>query len=115
MPASSRTPLISVITPVYKCEQYLPQVIDSLLAQNERRWEAVMIDDGSPDNSAKVIKGYAFFEPRIRLLRQDNQGAGAARNNALAEARGEFVLFLDADDWLEPNALRALAEPCVMR
>jgi glycosyltransferase involved in cell wall biosynthesis len=100
--------LISIITPVYRSELTLPRTLDSLMAQSERSWQAVVIDDGSPDGSWKVAEGFAYFDPRFLALRQPNSGAGAARNAALARATGEFVMFLDADDWLEPNALNLL-------
>ncbi len=102
------SPLFSIITPVYRCELTLQRTLDSLMAQSERSWQAVVIDDGSPDHSWKVAEGFAYFDPRFTLLRQENAGAGAARNVALSHARGEFVMFLDADDWLEPSALAVL-------
>jgi glycosyltransferase involved in cell wall biosynthesis len=102
------TPLFSIITPVYRSELTLPRTLDSLMAQSERSWQAIVIDDGSPDGSWKVAEGFAYFDPRFIPLRQANAGAGAARNVALSHAIGEFVMFLDADDWLEPTALALL-------
>jgi glycosyltransferase involved in cell wall biosynthesis len=102
------SPLFSIITPVFRSELTLPRTLDSLMAQSERSWQAIVIDDGSPDGSWKVAEGFAYFDPRFVPLRQANAGAGAARNVALSHACGEFVMFLDADDWLEPAALSLL-------
>ena len=103
---------ISIITPAYKCEHTLSRTLDSLMSQTEQSWESIIVDDGSPDSSFKVAEGFAYFDPRFRIFRQPNRGAGAARNVGLAAARGEYVLFLDADDWLEPEALKTLATAC---
>jgi glycosyltransferase involved in cell wall biosynthesis len=102
------SPLISVITPVYRSELTLQRTLDSLMSQSEQSWESIVIDDGSPDGSWKVAEGFAYFDPRFMLARQSNAGAGAARNVGLEKARGQFVMFLDADDWLEPEALATL-------
>jgi glycosyltransferase involved in cell wall biosynthesis len=102
------SPVFSIITPVYRAELTLQRTLDSLMAQTERSWQAIIVDDGSPDGSWKVAEGFAYFDPRFTLVRQGNAGAGAARNLALSYARGEFVMFLDSDDWLEPVALSVL-------
>jgi len=102
------SPLFSIITPVYRCELTLQRTLDSLMAQSERSWQAIIVDDGSPDGSWKVAEGFAYFDSRFTLVRQANAGAGAARNLALTHACGDFVMFLDADDWLEPSALAVL-------
>jgi glycosyltransferase involved in cell wall biosynthesis len=94
------SPVFSIITPVYRAELTLQRTLDSLMAQTERSWQAIIVDDGSPDGSWKVAEGFAYFDPRFTLVRQGNAGAGAARNLALSYARGEFVMFLDSDDWL---------------
>jgi GT2 family glycosyltransferase len=102
------TPRVSIITPVFRSELTLHRTLDSLMAQSERGWESIIVDDGSPDGSWKIAEGFAYFDPRFTLIRQANLGAGAARNLGLQNAHGEFVMFLDADDWLEPNALALL-------
>ncbi|HWE97147.1 MAG TPA: glycosyltransferase family A protein [Tepidisphaeraceae bacterium] len=107
-----QAPRISVITPAYRSQDTLPAALGSLLAQDEWRWESIVVDDGSPDESAAIVECYARDDVRFRLVRQKNAGACAARNAGLAVARGTFVLFLDADDWLEPGALAALADAC---
>lgn len=103
-------PILSIIIPVYQAQLYLPHCLDSLLAQDEGRWEAICINDGSMDDSAAILAEYAARDARFRVLHQDNAGVSAARNTGLAAARGEFVLFLDHDDWLLPHSLGLILE-----
>jgi glycosyltransferase involved in cell wall biosynthesis len=110
-----QSPRISVITPAYGSADTLPAALRSLLAQDEWRWESIVVDDGSLDGSAELVRGFVQEDSRFRLIRQPNAGACAARNAGLAVARGTFVLFLDADDWLEPRALSALSDACRSR
>src|ERR1700677_1527065 len=105
-------PLISVITPVYRSEEILARAVGSLLAQDFRDWEAVIVDDGSPDTSWRVVQAYSWIDPRIRTIRQGHSGACITRNHGIDEARGEYLLFLDADDWMESDALSALYGAC---
>ena len=100
---SSGTPRLSVIIPVYNAEPYLRRCLDSVLTQSCRDLEVICVDDGSTDGSAALCDAYAAADPRLRVIRQENLSAGAARNRGLAAATGEFVHFLDADDWLEPG------------
>lgn len=100
-------PEISVVIPTYNYGRYLPTAIDSVLAQQGVDVEVVVVDDGSTDNTQEVLGAYVG---RIRVLQQNNQGAPAARNLGLQEARGEFILFLDADDRLLPDALLSRLE-----
>lgn len=107
---------ISIIIPVYNAEKYLRRGLDSLLAQTCGDWEAVCIDDGSTDGSAAVLEEYAARDARFRVLRQENSGVSAARNRGIQEARGEWVTFLDADDWFSPELVGGLlAAPCTER
>lgn len=99
---------ISIIIPVYNAEKYLRRGLDSLLAQTCGDWEAVCIDDGSTDGSAAVLEEYAARDARFRVLRQENSGVSVARNRGIQEARGEWVTFLDADDWLREDIIEAL-------
>ncbi len=99
------TPDVSVITPAYNAEPSLRETLDSILAQTLSRWELVLIDDGSVDRTVEIAKEYAGKDPRIRLVKQQHAGVCAARNRGLAEASGDFVLFLDADDLLLPAML----------
>lgn len=92
-------PLVSVIIPVYNGERYLAEAIDSALQQSYRRFEVLVIDDGSTDSTPEILRGYG---ERVRGFVQPNQGTSAARNHGVAKARGELYAFLDADDlWLE--------------
>lgn len=102
-------PLVSVIIPVYNAQQYVGETIDSLMDQTLSAFEVICVDDGSTDGSREVIEQLAKADRRIRLISQENMHAGAARNRGLAEAEGEYVLFLDADDMLAPGALEAYA------
>ena len=108
----SVTPLVSIITPVFRCADTLAVALDSLARQDESRWESIVVDDGSPDNSYDIVNAYANADQRFRVLRQQNAGACAARNTALAVAKGRYVLFLDADDWMEPGAISAMVSAC---
>jgi len=104
-------PKVSIITPCYKAERFIARTLESVRAQTLTDWEHVVVDDGSPDDSAQVVQGYAARDPRVRLLRQPNGGMENARNSGFAacSAGSEFLLFLDADDCLEPEALATLA------
>lgn len=96
--------LISVIIPVYNVEKYLRQCIDSVLAQTYEKFEMILVDDGSTDDSRTICEEYVAKDDRLRLVCQNNAGASAARNRGLKEATGEYVYFLDSDDWLEETA-----------
>lgn len=104
-------PKVSIITPCYKAERFIARTLESVRAQTLTDWEHVVVDDGSPDDSARVVLEFAARDPRVRLLRQPNGGMENARNNGYAacSAGSEFLLFLDADDCLEPEALATLA------
>ena len=95
-------PLISCIVPVFNGERYLPETLESVLAQTYRRREIILVDDGSTDGTAAVANSY---RGRIRYIRQPNAGEAAARNRGLSMAGGEFVAFLDADDVWHPEKL----------
>ena len=92
---------LSIIVPVYKAEEYLGECVDSLLSQTIDDYEIILVDDGSPDNSGKIADEYAAVNPdMIRVLHIDNGGQGRARNFALDIAKGDFVGFVDSDDWV---------------
>ncbi len=104
------TPKVSVIVPVYKVEKYLPECIESILAQTFTDFELILVDDGSPDNSGKICDDYAARDSRIRVFHKENGGVSSARNLGLDNARGEWVTFVDSDDWLEsPGTLHHLS------
>ena len=96
---------ISVIMPVYKVEDYVGKSIESIQAQTLTEWELFAVDDGSPDNSGAICEEYAKKDPRIKVIHQENAGAPAARNVAIDKAVGEFMYFMDSDDWAEPTML----------
>lgn len=96
---------VSVIIPVYNVEKYLRRALDSLLAQTHRDWEAILVDDGSTDGSGRIARQYCDRDRRFVLVRQENQGQGAARNNALKIASGDYVMYLDPDDSFHPQAM----------
>jgi hypothetical protein len=95
------SPVVSVVIPCYRQAHYLPDAIESVLAQTYPHLEIVVVDDGSQDNTSEVAGAY----PGVRVVRQDNRGLGAARNTGLRSTRGEFLVFLDADDRLLPEAV----------
>lgn len=104
-------PTFSLIVPVYKIEAYLPKCIDSVLGQTYQDFELLLIDDGSPDDCGKICDEYAAKHPgKIRAVHQPNGGAGAARNHGIQLAQGEYLLFVDGDDYLSPDLLKALSE-----
>ena len=103
--------MISVLVPVYNTNQYLPRCIDSILGQSFTDFELLLIDDGSTDGSAKICDAYAEKDSRIRVLHKENGGVSSARNLGLNEAKGEWVVFVDSDDWISDNCIKLLTEP----
>ena len=102
--------LVTVITPAYNVGPWIGEAIDSVLAQTETRFEYLIVDDGSTDDTAAVVRARAERDPRIRLIQVGNGGSGAARNRALAESAAPFVAFLDGDDRWHPQFLRHMLE-----
>lgn len=96
-------PLISVVVPVYRVEDYLDHCIQSIAEQTYSNLEILLVDDGSPDGSGAICDRWAARDSRIRVFHKQNAGAGAARNTALDAARGEIITFVDSDDYLHPN------------
>ncbi|MFC9327024.1 glycosyltransferase family 2 protein [Kitasatospora sp. NPDC057015] len=104
-PAEPMDPRLSVVVPIYNVERYLQECLDSIAAQTFGAFECVMVDDGSTDDSAAIARTYAAGDPRFRLVQQDNQGLGAARNTGLRHLGGtEYLAFMDSDDTLPPGA-----------
>ncbi|MGN0912049.1 MAG: glycosyltransferase family 2 protein [Alphaproteobacteria bacterium] len=91
---------VSVIIPVYNVEKYLPECLDSLLAQTYPHWQAICVNDGSKDNSLQILQQYAAKDKRFVIIDQKNAGVSAARNTALQKASGDYITFLDSDDML---------------
>lgn len=102
--------LISVIVPVYNVAAYLPQCLDSILTQDHRNLEVLLVDDGSRDDSGKICDAYAARDPRVRVVHQQNSGAAAAKNTALRLATGDYLSFVDSDDYLEPDVYGYMLE-----
>lgn len=98
----------SFIIPVYNVAPYLRECLDSVLAQTCPDWEAVCVNDGSTDDSLAILQEYAAKEKRIHVINQPNEGLSSARNNALFETHGEYIFFLDSDDWIVPDTLERL-------
>lgn len=97
--------LVSIITPCYNGEKYIAETIESVLSQTYRDWEMIIVDDGSKDKSAEIIKKYQIRDSRILFLQQTNAGSAAARNNGIKHANGRYICLLDADDIWKPNFL----------
>jgi glycosyltransferases involved in cell wall biogenesis len=93
-------PMISVIVPVYNVEKYIKKGIESLLAQSYQNIEIILVDDGSPDNSPAILDQYTKKDSRIKVLHQKNQGVSTARNNGIKISNGEYILFVDGDDYV---------------
>ncbi len=93
--------LVSIITPCYNGEKYLAETIESVLSQTYREWEMLIVDDGSMDSSAKIAEEYTGKDSRIKVIRQENAGSAAARNQGIKRCKGQYIALLDADDiWL---------------
>ena len=102
-------PKVSIIVPVYKADKYIYRCVDSILAQTLSDIEILLIDDGSPDKSGIICDEYAHRDPRIKVFHKDNGGVSSARNVGIDNARGEWISFVDADDWIEPETI----ETCI--
>ena len=100
--------MISVIVPVYNVEKYINQCVDSLLVQTYKNFEVILVDDGSTDSSGIICDNYAKNNPNIRVIHKENQGLGLARNTGLQYALGEYVTFIDSDDYADKHLLEDL-------
>lgn len=110
MTVSEPRPLVSVIVPTYNYGRFIGQTLDSLRAQTYAAWECVVVDDGSTDDTEDTVARVSAVDARVRYVRQANQRQAVAKNTGLAEARGKYVQFLDADDLLEPLKLERQVE-----
>lgn len=108
MTSPSSTPVISLIIPVYNVEQYLRRCLDSVQAQTFDEFEAILVDDGSTDNSGAICDAYVRSDHRFTVIHQPNAGVSAARNAGLHAAQGKFIGFVDADDEILPKCLELL-------
>ena len=94
--------------PVYKAERYLQRSLNSILAQTFINWEAILVDDGSPDKSGAILDEYATKNPRFQVIHKKNGGVSSARQLGIETAKGDYVIHVDPDDWVEPNMLEEL-------
>lgn len=97
--------LVSIITPCYNGAAYISETIESVLSQTYSYWEMLIVDDGSKDDSAFIVKSYGEKDNRIRLIQQANAGSAAARNHGIRQAKGQYIALLDADDVWHPDFL----------
>ena len=99
----NQNPRISVIVPVYNVEQYLPRCVESILAQTYENLEILLVDDGTKDNSGAICDAYARQDARVKAIHKKNGGLSSARNAGIDAATGEYLSFVDSDDWIEPD------------
>lgn len=102
--------LVSIIVTVYNIENYLPHCLKSISGQTYRNYEIILVDDGSKDNSGNICDNFASKDNRCRVIHQENQGACMARNIGLCEAKGDYLYFMDGDDYIHHDAIRIMME-----
>lgn len=100
-----KTPVVSIIIPVYNVEKYFRRCLDSISSQTYKDWECVLIDDGSPDNCGKICDEYVDKDSRFKVIHQKNSGVSKARNNGINAANGEWIMIVDSDDWIDSDTL----------
>ena len=105
-----KQPLISIIIPVYNVERYLPECLDSLLAQTYQNFELLCVNDGSSDSSQSILEQYARKDSRVRVFCKKNGGVSSARNFGLEQAKGEYIGFVDSDDFVLPRFLERMQQ-----
>lgn len=101
-------PKISIIVPVYNVERYIGRCVESIISQTFKDWELILVDDGSPDGSGSLCDEYAIKDSRIKVFHKKNEGVSSARNFGIRNASGEWITFVDSDDWIEENFLMDL-------
>ena len=101
---------VSIIVPIYKVEDYIRECIDSILAQTYPYFELILVDDGSPDNCGRICDDYAKGDNRIKVVHKVNGGISSARNAGLEVAKGEWIMHVDGDDWIESDMIESLIE-----
>ena len=105
--------MISIIVPVYNVEPYLRKCLDSIINQTYRDLEILIIDDGSTDGSGEICNEYAASDHRLQVIHQNNKGLSEARNSGIDIATGDYILFVDGDDWIESNTVECLYQACL--
>lgn len=103
-------PELSVVVPVYNVEKYIAEMVESLLSQTLQDLEVILVDDGSPDRSGEICDGFAAKDDRVKVIHKPNGGVGAARNDGLDAATGDWIVFCDSDDWVELDAFEKLVK-----
>ena len=106
-------PLVSVIVPIYKVEKYLAKCLDSIARQTYTNIQVILVNDGSPDNCQAICETYCQKDNRFELINKANGGPSSARNIGFNFVRGDFVIYIDADDWIEPNMIEILVHNIV--
>ena len=106
----SQSVILSVISPVYNGSKYLEPFLRSVLQQSFPHFELIMVDDGSTDSSVEIIKSYQKKDSRIHLIEQNHKGAGSARNFGLSQAKGQYIIFLDCDDWFSDDFFKTMID-----
>ncbi|WP_240733057.1 glycosyltransferase family 2 protein [Jeotgalibacillus sp. S-D1] len=107
------TPVISIIVPIYKVEKYLSKCLDSILQQTFKKFELILVNDGSPDKCGEICEEYANKDKRVVVINKNNGGLSEARNYGLDLAKGDFIGFVDSDDWIEPDMYETLYNICI--
>ena len=106
---------VSIIVPVYRCEKWIGQCVESILTQTYNNIELILIDDGSPDSSGEICDHYADQDHRIIVFHKENGGANSARYYGLKRAKGQYVMFVDGDDWINPDTIEKCVEQAVSK
>ena len=106
-------PLVTIIVPVYKVEKYLRRCLDSIAAQTYTNFEAILVDDGSPDCCGEICDEYASNDTRFRVIHQKNKGLSAARNTGIEACLGDYIMFVDSDDYIESNICEVLLQNAI--
>lgn len=101
-----KLPLVSIVIPAYNVEKYLERCLQSVMCQTYPNWECIVINDGSEDHTGSILEKWAEKDRRFRIYTQENQGMGPTRNRAISLAKGEYVTFIDSDDWVEPDYIK---------
>ena len=110
---NAAAPLVSVIVPNYNVERYVRKCLDSLRGQTLREIEVICIDDGSTDESGRIVDEYAKEDERLRVIHTENRGLSAARNRGIDEARADWLMFVDSDDWVDPDFCKVPYEAAI--
>lgn len=109
----SENPLVSVIVPIYKVENYLRECVDSIISQSYNNLEIILVDDGSPDNCPKICDEYVLQDSRIKVIHKPNGGLSDARNAGIEVAKGEYLSFVDSDDVIHSQMIEVLIKPLI--